>query len=1057
MKRYLRNLLLFAACATAFVTCSKDQTETVTPGTGTATFRFSADTDPETDQSAMSAATRTEFDANYQLQWGASDEIGLFIASTEPTENALALPDHDESGTRIFLAIVKPYTATDKIYAYYPYAADNLSTNVALTIPAAQEQPALGKFDGAYNPLVAIPTNTEPNIADDFAQIKQLRFRQTAAMIAFNIYTSIEEYVGETIESISYTNSGDAAIAGTFSVDLTSVPASGEMPAAGTIENGSKTVEVTLKEQGCLLGVNDKETNIVYMAVLPGEYEGTVVVTTDKATYTFPAKKALPLPRAYVRKIGLDLANATERKPNQSGAEINTINIASIENAGITLNSGSYIKQETSWEQNGIEYSANYVAKNTKDGTANISMGANQFLQFQKGTGYIQNNTEQSIKQIAIYVHPQKDGFTLETGADKNTLASTNPLKETTTANVTDNNGNAKDIELNVYTYTAVGNINVFKIAATATLWIYKIDIEYGQPAPAITLSEAAELTIPSTDLEEHTFVGKITNSENDATLTQDTESKDWLSVSKSEKDADNSFTVTYSAKSENTTGADRKAYITLAIADGTPVEVTITQKKSATALTMSEVTASATATSVTLNWNNVNGATGYGYKLLQADTQIAAGTIENSPITISDLTASTTYTYSVWAIGDDLEWANSQPVTADIKTSDPANEETIIFDLTTTAMTTANGQNPMKGADAYIYDNTDAKNIGLVFGLGEGTTDPYYYKSTSSNTQLNAKNTLTIEGRTMKQIKFKTQSATGTLTASEGTYSDWIWTGSANKVVFTAASGYIRLTEIEITYDPTTPAEFTPAILSISPEPTRFEATGGEQTFSVTAMNADGYTLTASGLSDPLSAKVEGMTVTVSAAQNTGEAISQQLILTLGSSTFEITIKQAGENGGGDTGLPAGTVLYEETFGTAKVTPFSSYTGTGSTTYNDASTLIYSSKSTYTYIGSDAVTNTESGNLLIGGKSGGSGEWAKIAGIKSYGATSVTVSWASNQAYTNISIEESSTTAAATQKTANNSATFALSGTEDSITLVITATAKQNSRIDNIKIVFNE
>ncbi len=894
--------MLFAACAAAFAACSKDQTETVTPDTPTVTFRFSADTDPETDQSAMNATTRTEFDENYQLKWCSSDEIGLFIASADPTNNAEAIPDLTISPT-VFEASVNPYSVGDKVYAYYPYDPAQTSTTVALTVPAAQESPALDKFNGAYNPLVAIPTETTDSDTE-YAMIEQLCFRQTAAMAAFNIYTSTEEYVDETIESISYTNTGsDAPIAGTFSVDLTAVPSRGDMPAIESIENGSKTIEVNFTGKGYLLDVNDKETNIVYMSVLPGEYEGTVVVTTNKATYTFPAKKPLPLPRAYVRKIALDLAKATERKPNQSGAEINTINIASIENAGITLNSGTYIKQETSWNQNGIEYSANYIAKNTKDGTGNILMGANQFLQFQKNTGYIQNITEQSIKQIVVYVHPQKDGFTLETGTDKNTLASANPLKETTTANVTDNNGNAKDIELNVYTYTAVGNINIFKIAATATLWIYKIDIEYGQPAPAIILSEATELTIPSTDLEEHTFVGKITNSENDATLAQDTESKDWLSVSKSEKDAANSFTVTYSAKSENTTGADRKAYITLAIADGTPVEVTITQKKGATALTMSEVSASATATSVTLNWDKVNGATSYGYALQQADTQIAAGTTENLTITIPDLTASTTYTYSVWAIGDDLEWANSQPVTAAINTSDPANEATIIFDLTTTAMSAANGQNPMKGADAYIYDNTAAKNIGLVFGLGKGTTDPYYYKSTSSNTQLNANNTLTIEGRTMKQIKFKTQSASGTLTASEGTYSDWIWTGSANKIVFTAASGYIRLTEIEVTYDPTTPAEFTPVILSISPEPIGFEATGGEQTFSVSAMNTDGYTLTASGLSAPLSAKVEGMTVTVSAAQNTGDAISQQLILTLGSSKLEIPIKQAGGNGGGDTG----------------------------------------------------------------------------------------------------------------------------------------------------------
>lgn len=304
--------MLFAACAAAFAACSKDQTETVTPDTPTVTFRFSADTDPKTDQSAMNATTRTEFDENYQLKWCSSDEIGLFIASADPTNNAEATPDLTISPT-VFEASVNPYSVGDKVYAYYPYDPAQTSTTVALTVPAAQESPALDKFNGAYNPLVAIPTETTDSDTE-YAMIEQLCFRQTAAMAAFNIYTSTEEYVDETIESISYTNTGsDAPIAGTFSVDLTAVPARGDMPAIESIENGSKTIEVNFMGKGYLLDVNDKETNIVYMSVLPGEYEGTVVVTTNKATYTFPAKKPLPLPRAYVRKIALDLAKATRQ------------------------------------------------------------------------------------------------------------------------------------------------------------------------------------------------------------------------------------------------------------------------------------------------------------------------------------------------------------------------------------------------------------------------------------------------------------------------------------------------------------------------------------------------------------------------------------------------------------------------------------------------------------------------------------------------------------------------------------------------------------------------
>ena len=165
------------------------------------------------------------------------------------------------------------------------------------------------------------------------------------------------------------------------------------------------------------------------------------------------------------------------------------------------------------------------------------------------------------------------------------------------------------------------------------------------------------------------------------------------------------------------------------------------------------------------------------------------------------------------------------------------------------------------------------------------------------------------------------------------------------------------------------------------------------------------------------------------------------------------ITVSQVS----GSSTPDVGTVLFAETFGSSAVSPFSSYTGTGSSSYNSASTLTYTCKSTNTRIMNDTQGNCGPANLLVGGKNGGNGEWAKISGIKTYGATKVTVTWASNNTVVKVSIEESSSAAVTSANSASNSGTFTLSGEEETITLVMTAGTKNNGRVDTIQITVAE
>lgn len=253
--------------------------------------------------------------------------------------------------------------------------------------------------------------------------------------------------------------------------------------------------------------------------------------------------------------------------------------------------------------------------------------------------------------------------------------------------------------------------------------------------------------------------------------------------------------------------------------------------------------------------------------------------------------------------------------------------------------------------------------------------------------------------------------------------------------------------------------------ILAVSSENVAFAAAGESKEVTYTAENLGSNQVfaTVSGENaSQFSATVDNGTVTVTAAENT-ETMAKTATLTLYIAASEdgehlaeaiVALTQAGVSGG--EGLESGTILYEETFGTTAVSPFSSYTGTGSSTYENASILTYTCKSNNTKIMADKQQACDVANLMVGGKNGGAGEWAKIGGIKTYNATSVTVTWTANNAKTTVSIEESSSAAVESANSESNTATFALNGTEETITLVITTPTKDNGRVDSFKIVYN-
>lgn len=95
------------------------------------------------------------------------------------------------------------------------------------------------------------------------------------------------------------------------------------------------------------------------------------------------------------------------------------------------------------------------------------------------------------------------------------------------------------------------------------------------------------------------------------------------------------------------------------------------------------------------------------------------------------------------------------------------------------------------------------------------------------------------------------------------------------------------------------------PAITGVDPDKVSFTAEGGTKDITVTVANAEGKTLSTSGLSGILSATVSGTVVTVKAGANTtADAVSQTLKITLDgtSSSVEVPVIVAAQGTGSDT-----------------------------------------------------------------------------------------------------------------------------------------------------------
>lgn len=296
---HLLGILAVAGCLTSCLDESGFEHQE-----GGVLLTFSADVEKE-------PASKTTLDASYSLEWEDGDELGVFIDNAQtPTVNALGTASVNNS-TATYSATVSNYSSGDKLYAYYPYAdgAERDGHKVRLSIEPKQTQTSAGVLNGKNFPMVAAPYTF---VSDASAGEEPfLNFKHLAAFIEFDVYAAESACVGEKVLSVEFRTS--SVIAGAFQFDYTAVNESKDFSIVS--EGSSTSVTVTLDEPASV--TSSKGRNKLYMAIKPGKYSASVLVTTDRGVYMYPIpNEACVFERAYVRRFSLGLAE--DRQVNKS-------------------------------------------------------------------------------------------------------------------------------------------------------------------------------------------------------------------------------------------------------------------------------------------------------------------------------------------------------------------------------------------------------------------------------------------------------------------------------------------------------------------------------------------------------------------------------------------------------------------------------------------------------------------------------------------------------------------------------------------------------------------
>lgn len=303
MKKTFYWFVTAAVMVAALVSCSREELEIPTPATPVTT--------PATPTSQtyhfelMDGETRASLEEE-GVFWQAGDKVGLFLGNNhgEADVNTNASPK------TVSFTTPEPVAPDTYAYAYYPYGELNTdATSVKVVFPAQQKGSSLSAM-----PMAGIPFK----VTNSGSTNGQIRFLNLGAVIDFRVFSTNEAFVGERIQSITFTaTAGAYPVSGEATVNLAGVDPENEaslnLTWSGNVSNSSSVI---LKQAADVVASKDAAiaAGPMYMVVAPGAYSGTITINTNAATYTFTLTNK-ELSRNAIKGYNMNLANATrERK-----------------------------------------------------------------------------------------------------------------------------------------------------------------------------------------------------------------------------------------------------------------------------------------------------------------------------------------------------------------------------------------------------------------------------------------------------------------------------------------------------------------------------------------------------------------------------------------------------------------------------------------------------------------------------------------------------------------------------------------------------------------------
>ena len=303
--------MALAAVATAFAACNKVETEIQqTPSEEGFYYTFFLG------EPATKAVLDSDENGRF-VKWTSGDQLGSITTKSQGFSNIT--PATEESPALFQIYSSKGLDEGNTISVWFPYrSTQTAATSVELQIPNVQTQRSDdNKFDFRAMPMIAKQVTVTADMATSSnpSPLSTINMEYLGSVINFKVFSSNATYASEKVKSITFNgrnaaNTADANIGGIFTKNLVTIdPENEETMAISSFATGYTSI-VTSPLSASAIGTDKDSALDLYMVIAPGEFSGTIVVSTDAADYTYTLS-AKTFARGGYKAFGLDLGSAT--------------------------------------------------------------------------------------------------------------------------------------------------------------------------------------------------------------------------------------------------------------------------------------------------------------------------------------------------------------------------------------------------------------------------------------------------------------------------------------------------------------------------------------------------------------------------------------------------------------------------------------------------------------------------------------------------------------------------------------------------------------------------